>query len=573
MKRYDNAPDEINDGATIRRAFSGSTIKSIDSESRQIEFIISTATADRMGDTIQVNGWDLKNYKANPVVLFGHLSSIPPIGKAVKVWKDKDALLAVAEFMPQDMSAFAHSIFRMYEEKFLRAVSVGFRPTKWEDILDENGERTWSYNFLKQELLEFSAVPIPANPEALVSARQKGIDTAPIRQWTEEMLDRWNETENPLKSLYGVNRKEMETIRRRAGTSSAPYRVPLEVQDEIRKRNLEAIRAAKAAATTAKSDDAPEGVKVTARGLDHTLPLIDKSSSDTGRVVISTDFINEKKVYHIDEAGDDAMFTADLFSDDATDKEFLELEVRSGDGEDDEPGLIVRLNGDDATVEYSIIGATIDGCYYGVKLLADAGAETKSPEEDEEEEEKSKKPKADDAEGDEDEDAKSDDTDESEDDESDGEDKSEDGEDDDKEDDEDEDEDDKKSVDTSGKGLNDDGDEPMEFNVLLHFVSDTLSKLEEALDANGEKALPRRENRHLAFIAGFMRELADRVSPVNDSAQESAKAQPSIEQKAAPNELTADDAQAYLKSLTDSLQPLLTDIVASRISKHRGRLD
>src|SRR5690554_1843127 len=171
MKNKLNHPDEIVDGETIRRAFSGSVIKSIDVDKRQIEFIISTAAVDRYGDIVEVNGWDLKQYKANPVVLFGHNSSIPPIGKAIKTWKDGDALRSIAEFMPQDISAFAHSIFRMFEEKFLRAVSVGFRPLKWERIVDEEGNETWSYRFKKQELLEFSAVPIPANPEALVAAR------------------------------------------------------------------------------------------------------------------------------------------------------------------------------------------------------------------------------------------------------------------------------------------------------------------------------------------------------------------------------------------------------------------
>ena len=49
-----------------------------------------------------------------------------------------------------------------YANKFMRAVSVGFRPLEFEFIDGGNGIR-----FTKQELLELSAVPVPAHPKAL----------------------------------------------------------------------------------------------------------------------------------------------------------------------------------------------------------------------------------------------------------------------------------------------------------------------------------------------------------------------------------------------------------------------
>ena len=46
-------------------------------ESRTVRFVLSDSSVDRMGDTIDAAGWRLGQYKANPVVLWSHLSSEP----------------------------------------------------------------------------------------------------------------------------------------------------------------------------------------------------------------------------------------------------------------------------------------------------------------------------------------------------------------------------------------------------------------------------------------------------------------------------------------------------------------
>ena len=58
----------------------------------------------------------------------------------------------------------ARIAYGLYKGKFLNAVSVGFIPIRWETGSAEAGYRR---KFLEQELLEVSAVGIPANPEAL----------------------------------------------------------------------------------------------------------------------------------------------------------------------------------------------------------------------------------------------------------------------------------------------------------------------------------------------------------------------------------------------------------------------
>src|SRR3982074_2078635 len=47
--------------------------------SRTFTFTISSATVDRMGDSIAVDGWRLDNFKRNPVVLWGHDGSMLPV--------------------------------------------------------------------------------------------------------------------------------------------------------------------------------------------------------------------------------------------------------------------------------------------------------------------------------------------------------------------------------------------------------------------------------------------------------------------------------------------------------------
>ena len=47
----------------------------------RVSFIASTDDVDRYSDIIDQKGWQLDNYKKNPVILFNHNSQALPIGK------------------------------------------------------------------------------------------------------------------------------------------------------------------------------------------------------------------------------------------------------------------------------------------------------------------------------------------------------------------------------------------------------------------------------------------------------------------------------------------------------------
>ena len=162
-------------------------VKAVDGTPRTFRFCFSDGNVDRIGDTINPAGWDLHDFEKNPVALWAHDSSSPPIGRAKNLMVENDRLMGDIEFAPADIYPFAETIYRMVAGGWLNAVSVGFLPTDYDWADDE--DREWGIDFLRQQLLEISVVPVPALPSALIDARAKGIDTRPILEWAERTLD------------------------------------------------------------------------------------------------------------------------------------------------------------------------------------------------------------------------------------------------------------------------------------------------------------------------------------------------------------------------------------------------
>ena len=167
-----------------------------DGEGRTLTFTISTSSVDRMGDTIKVDGWKLEQYRKNPVVLWAHDANLLPVAKSNHVWTEGQKLKSVAEFTPAGMAKFNDVVFEMYKAGFLSATSVGFAPLKY--AFTDDPQRRYGIDFLEQELLEFSAVPVPANGEALIEGKSAGIDIAPLLDWSEDQIKR---AEDPVRIL------------------------------------------------------------------------------------------------------------------------------------------------------------------------------------------------------------------------------------------------------------------------------------------------------------------------------------------------------------------------------------
>lgn len=216
--------------ATVFR-FATAEPQNVEGATRTKRFVFSDASIDHAGDSIDAKGWDLGVFKRNPVALFSHLSWEPPIGRASNVQVQGDTLVGDIEFASADVYEFADTIFKLVDGGFLNAVSVGFKPKEWAFTNDKN--RPYGIDFKKQTLLEISVCPVPCNPNALTEARSVGIDTAPLREWAEKVLDNGDTVFLP--------KKELETLRGQASEHEAP-RYYIQASENITADQAERIR-------------------------------------------------------------------------------------------------------------------------------------------------------------------------------------------------------------------------------------------------------------------------------------------------------------------------------------------
>jgi HK97 family phage prohead protease len=171
-----------------RRTRDGSLVASVgDNSERTMTFVASDESVDRYGDIIRASGWDLSNFKNNPVLLFGHDSSAVPIGKVPDIRVEGSRLIAGVKFRPEGDSPAADDVYSALQGGFLSAVSVGFLPTVKPNMIwapDDPDHEKWptGYEFVGQELLELSVVPVPANPQALALARSLHLSEATQRR-------------------------------------------------------------------------------------------------------------------------------------------------------------------------------------------------------------------------------------------------------------------------------------------------------------------------------------------------------------------------------------------------------
>jgi HK97 family phage prohead protease len=167
-------------------------IKAEGGESRRVQFLISTDAVDRDNDVLDPKGWQLENYMRNPIIPFAHDYKSLPVAKCLKIGTTPKGLEALAEFPPKGTYQFADTVYDMLKAGFLNATSVGFRPLDFEPALDRKG-----FNFKSQELTEFSIVPIPSNPQALVQQRSAGTPDSTVRVWCKALLDWAKESQQP----------------------------------------------------------------------------------------------------------------------------------------------------------------------------------------------------------------------------------------------------------------------------------------------------------------------------------------------------------------------------------------
>lgn len=169
---------------TLNRACTLMTVKSVNEDERVITGIASTPSPDRDGDILEPGG---AAFRSDTPFLWQHDRS-QPIGictpKMVKEGLQITAkLVKPTPDMPSQLAARLDEAWASIKAGLVRGLSIGFRPIEYS-FLDEGGIR-----FLSWDLLEVSAVTIPANAECSIQTvksfdRQllaaSGIQTPPI---------------------------------------------------------------------------------------------------------------------------------------------------------------------------------------------------------------------------------------------------------------------------------------------------------------------------------------------------------------------------------------------------------
>ena len=182
--------------------------------------IASTNSIDRHGEVVDNNGWELKAFKKNPVILWAHDHTEPALGISKKTWVEgvgKKAKLMIQPLL-HDVTEKARAINALVEMGVIRTLSVGFKPLESPD----------GVTFTKNELLEVSIVNVPANSDAMMLAykglKEKNISDEVIKNIgiPVEVIDKLSEMDNRIeeltamvKALRPVNPSEQTKTRER----------------------------------------------------------------------------------------------------------------------------------------------------------------------------------------------------------------------------------------------------------------------------------------------------------------------------------------------------------------------
>ena len=158
------------------------------------EFVASTASVDRVGDSIDQASWRLAYYRSNPVILYEHGRDV--VGRADKVGittreDGSKALTIQVRWDASPVNPLGVLIAHQHAAGFRRAVSVGFNPGRRVSrtqlpvdhplYVSADAVPAWRAGsvYSQCELLEVSSVAVPANRDALqlsMAARQAARD-------------------------------------------------------------------------------------------------------------------------------------------------------------------------------------------------------------------------------------------------------------------------------------------------------------------------------------------------------------------------------------------------------------
>lgn len=167
---------------------------SFNEQERSIVSFISTISPDRYNEIVLPEGVNTNNYEKNPIVLLNHNSPLP-IGKNLWIKKIPTGLQAKTQFADTEL---ANDVMKLYRDGFMRAFSIGFL----SKVRDIDKEKRLIHK--DSELLEYSAVTIPANADALMLS-YKSVQTPFLKELLEKEIKEveiYEKIENMQNEIY-----------------------------------------------------------------------------------------------------------------------------------------------------------------------------------------------------------------------------------------------------------------------------------------------------------------------------------------------------------------------------------
>jgi hypothetical protein len=174
----------------IRRALP-CVAKVLNERERICSYVASDQTLDCYREIVRAAGWKFDRFAKNaPFVDSHNYGSVGLLLGNVRAWRvEGKSLVEEVQYVPEGASPLADFAWKMTASGFLRAVSVGFIPSRvrsrWRDAKDfedackELGltvDEAATVNCIhwEQDQTELSAVLIGANPSAVAKAHQAG---------------------------------------------------------------------------------------------------------------------------------------------------------------------------------------------------------------------------------------------------------------------------------------------------------------------------------------------------------------------------------------------------------------
>lgn len=138
-----------------------------------LSFRGNTSDEDRYGTIVEPGGAVIEPYMASGAgtFLFAHDYGSLPVGKTIELKKKAKSLDFKIRYAVE-IHEQARIVYQLSLHGYLPATSIGFIPLKWEEYEAKTLGDMWAENrrFVSWELLELSAVPVPANRYALMNA-------------------------------------------------------------------------------------------------------------------------------------------------------------------------------------------------------------------------------------------------------------------------------------------------------------------------------------------------------------------------------------------------------------------